>query len=911
MKHSLYRTFSLRTWLSALAMCSILSLWACTGEPIEPKDKCQFNSDCTLNEQCVSGECKPKPTDGGNKEIITTEQTPQEPADEPSVEPTTGEEDAGNSDDLPEITTTEEPTNTEENVTDNTNTESDTCQDGDTRPCYTGETGTKDKGVCKAGTQTCFAGFWDAYCEGEVLPSQEECNGQDDDCNGQVDDNPTGIDDACQVSGAKGPCAQGETTCKSGKIECVSSVTPKTEVCDNGIDDDCDGTIDGGTCTCTPNEKRECYNGPTGTEGVGSCNKGEQVCGSDKKWGACQNETLPQAEVCNGKDDDCDGELDESYPEKGTSCADKTQKGECQKGTYICSAGKLVCQSIVKPASKETCNNGKDDDCNGVIDDNPPCPCKTGQTRTCYTGPPGTDRYSPCQRGKQTCSSGVWGKCAGEVVPQVEECNGKDDDCNGKIDESFSDRGKTCKTGRKGECEAGTYVCLKGSKICLANNNPKPEVCDNKDNDCDGYVDEGNPSGGKSCSVIGAKGECAKGITYCSTGRITCRALYKATTEVCNDNKDNDCDGSIDENPPCQCKLGQTRSCYTGPSGTVGVGTCSYGKQTCSSTGTYGRCTGSVVPVTEVCRDSKDNDCDKSIDEICGRRYRYGIVNSSGTFQHNYGLSTSKRTAAGTYAITATSSYLCDQRPAFVAPRTSSQRPVSVTCGSSKEHVVTLGTKSGTLQDWTFNIVIPYKTSGEVFGRAIPLKIPTGGFPKPTFKWTIGMTALYGITTGTITRSGTGYYVINHANCKTSAQPVFVSIHGSKPLGYASAYSTTTGKCYVRTYNLNGVLTDMPFNFWIPSRTSAAWASVNSSGSLSYNNYFSDQTARWKVTKYSSYYKTVFPAWTSKSAYLLTTRGTSPAALSGTLTTGGINVYTRSPSSGSNLAASFSVMFIQ
>ncbi len=339
-------------------MCSILSLWACTGEPIEPKDKCQFNSDCTLNEQCVSGECKPKPTDGGNKEIITTEQTPQEPADEPSVEPTTGEEDAGNSDDLPEITTTEEPTNTEENVTDNTNTESDTCQDGDTRPCYTGETGTKDKGVCKAGTQTCFAGFWDAYCEGEVLPSQEECNGQDDDCNGQVDDNPTGIDDACQVSGAKGPCAQGETTCKSGKIECVSSVTPKTEVCDNGIDDDCDGTIDGGTCTCTPNEKRECYNGPTGTEGVGSCNKGEQVCGSDKKWGACQNETLPQAEVCNGKDDDCDGELDESYPEKGTSCADKTQKGECQKAhTFAAlansSANRLSNQLLKRPVTTE------------------------------------------------------------------------------------------------------------------------------------------------------------------------------------------------------------------------------------------------------------------------------------------------------------------------------------------------------------------------------------------------------------------------------------------------------------------------------------------------------------------------------------------------------------------------------
>ena len=52
------------------------------------------------------------------------------------------------------------------------------------------------------------------------------------------------------------------------------------------------------------------------------------------------------------------------------------------------------------------------------------------------------------------------------------------------------------------------------------------------------------------------------------------------TTEICN-NIDDDCDGMVDE--------GITRSCYTGPTGTSGVGACAPGTETCSA-GTYGSC---------------------------------------------------------------------------------------------------------------------------------------------------------------------------------------------------------------------------------------------------------------------------------------------------------------------------------
>jgi hypothetical protein len=61
------------------------------------------------------------------------------------------------------------------------------CQPGTTAACYTGPDGTKDKGVCKAGTKACKSdgsGYEDT-CVGEVLPKAETCaSTDDDDCDG-------------------------------------------------------------------------------------------------------------------------------------------------------------------------------------------------------------------------------------------------------------------------------------------------------------------------------------------------------------------------------------------------------------------------------------------------------------------------------------------------------------------------------------------------------------------------------------------------------------------------------------------------------------------------------------------------------------------------------------------------------
>jgi hypothetical protein len=79
------------------------------------------------------------------------------------------------------------------------------------------------------------------------------------------------------------------------------------------------------------------------------------------KAGACAD-----VERCNGADDDCDGLIDEAFPEQGGACA-SGGAGECAAGTTACVAGALVCAPGRGPAA-ETCN-GKDDDCDGMVDE--------------------------------------------------------------------------------------------------------------------------------------------------------------------------------------------------------------------------------------------------------------------------------------------------------------------------------------------------------------------------------------------------------------------------------------------------------------------------------------------------------------------------------------------------------------
>lgn len=159
-------------------------------------------------------------------------------------------------------------------------------------------------------------------------PDPDTCgNGFDDDLDGRIDEGC-----ACR-SGESQFCFPGLESqlgvgkCRGGRQICTSvqefdlgwgpceagAIGPTPEDCRNGIDDDCNGTVDDGVgCVCTPGSAVDCYGGPAGTENVGACRVGALVCTEDGRgYAACAGEILPTAEVCgDGVDNDCDGLTD-------------------------------------------------------------------------------------------------------------------------------------------------------------------------------------------------------------------------------------------------------------------------------------------------------------------------------------------------------------------------------------------------------------------------------------------------------------------------------------------------------------------------------------------------------------------------------------------------------------------------
>jgi hypothetical protein len=195
-------------------------------------------------------------------------------------------------------------------------------------------------------------------------------------------------------------------------------------------------------------------------------------------------------------------------------------------------------------ASHEVCANGVDDNRNGQVDEG--CECSEGETQSCYGGKASQAGVGICMTGKQICTAAAsglhWGPCTGWGEPASDSCNGLDDDCNGTVDD-----GCVC---RPGETKACSSACGAGKQTCVANAwgpcsapTPNVEVCDGLDNDCDGATDEN--TGGSACVAVGV-GECKKGLMLCSKGALSCVA-GGAVPEICGDAKDNNCNGEVDE----------------------------------------------------------------------------------------------------------------------------------------------------------------------------------------------------------------------------------------------------------------------------------------------------------------------------------------------------------------------------
>ncbi len=343
-------------------------------------------------------------------------------------------------------------------------------------------------------------------------------------------------------------------------------------------------------------------------------------------------EAASNPEICDGIDNNLNGQTDEGDPLVLCPPTANVLTSACAAGVCIVANG--GCSS-----GWDDCNRNFNDGCEinlltdpnhcggciNVCDAGVNCiggvcgVCSSGQTRSCYTGPAGTEGRGVCQPGMETCESGAWGACVGEALPTAETCDGRDNDCDGTSDEDFNlwtdvnncgSCGHVCNdlnpatedVCNNGVCESILVVCDDGV-ACTIDTFDAGNCISTPDH---GFCDDGNVCTDDVCNVnsgcinfptadgtscddgnlctqadICAVGMCA-GIpvadgTSCtlydmSPGQCmagVCVAGCTPTTEVC-DGIDNNCDGVVDNDiPPDYCSVAG------------GVGLCSGGTSNC------------------------------------------------------------------------------------------------------------------------------------------------------------------------------------------------------------------------------------------------------------------------------------------------------------------------------------------
>jgi hypothetical protein len=216
-------------------------------------------------------------------------------------------------------------------------------------------------------------------------------DGIDDDADARIDEGcpcapgePQRCFTGSHAARGRGTCADGVQTCIARGVEwgdwgdapCVGGTVPGAEQCD-GADHDCDSAIDE-SCPCTAGEEAPC-----GVEHVvAPCTAGVQTCRADGTWGGCEGAIGPMPDVCDGADNDCDGDVD-----VGCDCVPSPEicrdlvDNDCDGAIDEPACDPDWPSPAVCGADDERCGDGDDDDRDGTTDEGcliSTCGCAAG-----------------------------------------------------------------------------------------------------------------------------------------------------------------------------------------------------------------------------------------------------------------------------------------------------------------------------------------------------------------------------------------------------------------------------------------------------------------------------------------------------------------------------------------------------
>ena len=441
----------------------------------------------------------------------------------------------------------------------------------------------------------------------EVFPGADElCNNRDDDCDGSVDEDALDADSWHVDADGDGYGSEGEVlscVAVAGAVangdDCddtsASAHPGGVEICD-GQDNDCDGSADVGAVGAPVRFA------DTDGDGFGDPEVRDTACDGTEGWVEDDNDcddtqaaVNPDAqEICNDRDDDCDGEVDDDASDAPTWYidADGDGYGGSRFSLVQCDAPSgyveddTDCDDLDAsdfPGAAETCD-GEDDDCDGVVDNDPTDPSVfyADSDGDGYGDPSSTESACEASTGYVDDKSDCDDNDADSHPGGTEVCDDADNDCDGSTDEDASDAstwyadldgdgygGSTLTTDA---CDQpGGYVSSFDDcdDLDSSQNPAATETCNDEDDDCDGSVDEG--SAGVQTWYADGDGD-GYGDPDVSTDDCNQPSGYVDNDDDCDDGDgdvnpdgeetcdgtDEDCNGTVDDD---ETTLGQDSVC--------------------------------------------------------------------------------------------------------------------------------------------------------------------------------------------------------------------------------------------------------------------------------------------------------------------------------------------------------------